>query len=111
VADKTIPLPNFGDITGEITTTGLTTSGLVTEVVLSSVSWTALPASPLAKRNAISIQNESGIKIKLNFATPAGFVGVSVNDGGERFYNITDQIIIYAKSASGTPTVTVEEVA
>jgi hypothetical protein len=114
MADKTIALPvlgvgEIGDISGTVTTAGLSIAGRITVVALNAVTWTALPATPLAARNAITIQNESGIQIKLNYVTPGAYEGVSINDGGERFYNITDSIILYAKSASGTPSVTVEE--
>lgn len=99
-------------LTGEFTPTGLKVGGKVTEVPLNAVTWTALPATPLTGRNAISLQNRSGIEIKLNFdPTVVGYVGVFVPDGYERAYDITDSILIYAKAASGTPTVIIEELA
>lgn len=97
-------------ITGAATPSGLTTAGLITEMTIASGSWTDLPATPLVNRNAITIQNPSAIAIKVNFAEPAGFTGIEIAAGGERFYNITDNIIIKAKSASGTPTLNIEEV-
>ena len=98
---------------GTVTSTpgGLTTGGLITEVTLSAVAWTALPAAALANRQGMGVQNESGTQVKLNFATPAGYVGWSVNAGGEFFLDITDAITIYAKAQAGTPTVTVLELA
>lgn len=97
--------------TGEFTPSGLTVGGVITEVTLSSASWTALPASALANRNAISIQNQSAIQVKIGYDSGAGYVGMIVEPGGERFYNITDSIIIYARAASGTPSIVVEEIA
>jgi hypothetical protein len=105
-----LPELSVGDINGAIKTEGLSIAGLITEVQLNSATWTALPATPLALRNAICIQNESGIQIKIGYDnTEPGYIGITINDGGERFYNITPDIIIYAKSEKQTPTVTVEE--
>lgn len=99
-------------ITGEITPHGLTIAGRITEVALDSTTWTPLPAVALTDRNAFSLQNRSGIEIKLQFnPLTVGYVGITVPDGYERAYDITDQIIIYAKAAMGTPTITVEELA
>lgn len=112
MADEVINLPEMsvGDINGTIKTSGLEIAGRVTVVALNAVTWTPLPAVALADRNAMTIQNSSGIQIKLNYDSGiVGYVGVVVNDGGERFYNITDSIVLYAKSASGTPSITVEE--
>ena len=102
-------------VCGESIPSGLQNEGKITEVVLSSVAWTALPTTSLSNRNAMSVQNESGIVIKINYDnTEPGFVGATIPGGSagfpaERFYNVTDAITIYAKAASGTPTVTVEE--
>jgi len=96
----------------QIRPSGLTTEGKITEVQISSTSWTVLPATALTDRNEIGIQNLSGIEIKLNFDNSvSGYVGVTVANGSERHYSITDDILIYAKAASGTPTITVEELA
>lgn len=100
------------NFSGSFSVAGLRTGGRVTEVALNSSTWTALPATPLTARNALAIQNTSGIEIKLNYASDVvGYVGVKVAAGSERQYDITDTIIMYAKSASGTPTITVEEIA
>ena len=91
---------------------GLSVGGKITEVTLNSTTWTALPAVPLANRNAVGIQNRSGIEVKMNYDnTVVGYVGVVIPDSGERFYDITGAIILYAKSVSGTPKVIVEEIA
>lgn len=98
--------------TGEFTPTGLKIGGLLTKVTLNSATWTALPPVALANRNAISIQNTSAIQIVLDYVnTNAAYEGVIVNSGAERFYSITDNIIIYAKAQSGTPTIMIEELA
>lgn len=93
-----------------VSPSGLSIAGRITEVQLSSSAWTALPATPLADRNSIAIQNVSGVAIKLNYDnTESGYVGVLVPAEAERQYDITDDILIYAKAESGTPTVVIEE--
>jgi hypothetical protein len=110
-----VPLPVTGsNFSGTFSPSGLKNGGKYSEVVLSAVAWTPLPATPLADRNAICIQNISPVDIKLNYdytgPLPAGYTGVLVPSGAERFYDITDAIVIYAKAASGTPTIGVEEI-
>lgn len=101
----------FTKVTDVVATpSGLTTAGVITEVPLTAGAWAPLPAAPLADRNSIGIQNTTAIEIKLNFATPGGFVGWSVKANGEFFIDITDSITINAKAASGTPTITVMEI-
>ena len=88
---------------------GLTTSGIITEVVVNDTTWTALPASPLASRKVIAIQNESGQTCKLNYDNAAaGFVGVYLKTGAERQYD--SSVVVYAKCTTGTATLVVEEV-
>lgn len=98
---------------GEFTFSGLKTGGKVTEVTLNDTTWTALPGTSLAARNAIAIQNVSADDIKLNYDDGvAGYIGVLITAGGERQYDITDGITVYGKSASGTtPTINIEELA
>jgi len=101
-------------VSGNVTArpAGLTVGGLITQTTINSTVWTALPLTALANRNALSIQNISGTEIKINYDnTTVGYVGVTIATGSERFYSITDQIIIYAKAASGTPTIQTEELA
>jgi hypothetical protein len=98
---------------GTFTASGLKTGGKATEVVLNATTWTALPPVSLAGRNSISIQNQDAtLAIKINHDnTVVGYVGVIVGPNSERHYDITDSLVIYAKSASGTPTVVIEEIA
>jgi hypothetical protein len=86
-------------------------AGLFTEVTLSDSAWTALPPTALTDRQCVSIQNTSTAQIKINFATPAGYVGVVVEATSERQYNLKDSGVIYAKAepGSGSPVVGVEE--
>ena len=94
------------------TTAGLSTAGVVTVVALNSSTWTALPATALANRKALAIQNRSGTDVKINYSSGvAGYVGMVIPDGAERFYDVGAAVTVYGKSASGTPSVNVEELA
>lgn len=99
------------DVTGEIRPSGLQTGGKITEVTIDNISWTALPTTALSARNAICIQNRSGQEIKINYVNTVGYVGMVIDNKGERFYDISDSIIIYARSLSSSAVVTVEEIA
>lgn len=90
---------------------GLSRAGKITIVSINQTTWTALPASALAFRNAINIQNETAQKVKVNYDnTTVGFVGMTVfANGGERQYAITPAIVIYAKSETSTIDINVEE--
>jgi len=110
VADPLSPLSGTIAVSGTFSPSGLNIAGKMTLVALNDTSWTALPATPLANRNAISVQNQSAIEIKYNYDnTTVGYVGTKIAPDGERFLEIKDTILIYAKAASGTPTILVEE--
>lgn len=97
---------------GTFTASGLKTAGKVTEVTVNSTTWTALPAVPLTGRNAISLQNQDAtIPVKINYSNSViGYVGVIIGANSERHYDITDAIVLYAKSQSGNVVITVEEI-
>lgn len=105
--------PADSTISGEVTISGLNIGGRVSEVAINDTTWTAVPASPLSDRNALSIQNYSGVEIKINYdltgPLPAGYTGTPIANNAERFYDVTDNVIIYAKSVSGNVTITAEE--
>lgn len=91
---------------------GLSVAGKVTEVTIDNTTWTALPATALLNRNAIAVQNRTGQEIKINYdPLTVGYVGIVIDDKSERFYDITDEIIIYAKSKTSSCVVFVEELA
>jgi hypothetical protein len=95
----------------EVVPSGLRNGGKVTMVTLSAGSWTALPPTALTDRNAMGVQNQSDVEIKINYDnTESGYVGIIVPAGGQRFWDVTDAITIYAKSAAATPVVAVEEI-
>jgi hypothetical protein len=90
----------------------LTKSGKITEVLINDSSWTQLPAIPLANRRSLSIQNDSGFEIKVNFdASTIGYIGAKIRNTNERFYSISSNMPIYAKSrpGSGSIAIIVEE--
>ncbi|MEY2859134.1 MAG: hypothetical protein RLZZ74_3447 [Cyanobacteriota bacterium] len=100
------------EVSGLLQPAGLSIAGKTSQVMINDANWTALPITPLNKRNALSIQNYSGVEIKLNFdQTTIGYYGLIVLPGVERYYEISDTIPIYAKSKSGSVIITVEEIA
>lgn len=98
-------------VTGSITVQGIAGSGRVTEVVVNSTTWTALPASPLVGRKALSIQNPSATEVKINYSNSVpGYAGMVVlPNGGERGYSVDSSVVIYGKSVAGSVTLNVEE--
>lgn len=97
-------------VEGNFSFSGLRNGGKITEVTIDDSSWTALPLTALVDRNALSIQNISSVEIAIQYDNSVvGYSGVKIAVGGERFYDITDDIIIYAKSSLGSATITVEE--
>ena len=101
-----------GAIEASFAPSGLRIGGKITIMSINASTWTKIPAIPLPDRNAISIQNYSGSEIKINYTdSVGGYVGVAIPDKGERFYDITETIELYAKSESGVVSITVEEIA
>lgn len=98
-------------ISGDFTASGLRNGGRLTKVTLNAATWTALPPVALEGRNALSIQNTSATQIVIDYLdTNPAYEGVILNSSAERFYSITDQIIIYAKAQAGTPVIMIEEI-
>ncbi len=92
---------------------GLRFAGKITVVTINDTTWTALPASPLANRNAMSIQNTTNNELKLQYDnTTVGYVGIRMFPSAERMYDVTDSIPIYAKLEPGAAPqdVVVEEI-
>ncbi len=100
-------------VSGTVSQSDLITGGKVTAVTLSALTWTLLPLTALPGRRQMIIINDSGVAVKLNYDTtaalPAGFVGTTLADGFERHYQAQETFKVYAKAASGTPSITVEE--
>lgn len=107
-----LQLDDRGRLITTATASGLSTAGKITEITINSTGWTTLPTTALTSRNGIGIQNPNGVEIKLNFdnAEP-GYIGWRISPNGETFLDIKDSVIIYAKAAAGTPTLTLMEVA
>jgi hypothetical protein len=113
VAPSGIPVPNTtGTVTGVFTPSGLNIGGKVTVQAINNLTWTQLPAVALPNRNAMSVINRSGQDAVLNYdPLTVGFVGVPLDNGGERNYDITDAIPIYGKSQLSACNLIIEELA
>lgn len=81
---------------------GSSTLGDDGEVDLNATTWTAIPVSAANGQQSISLQNQSDSKMKFSFNQPDGFVGYEVLPGNTVVYDITEDIIVYGKSESGT---------
>jgi len=100
------PLNGTLSVSGTFTTSGLKIAGLITTVTINDATWTALPGTPLANRNAISVQNESAFQVRYNYnPLTVGYKGVRINADGERFLDVTESIILYAKASPGSGSV------
>lgn len=114
VGDNSCGLTPTMSVTGELTPSGLRNAGKHSFVTIDAVSWTKIPAIPLVDRNGMSIQNESGIDVRIRYLEGIGDAAwrgsLIPGNGGDRFYNIKDTIEIYAKAASGTPELIIEEI-
>ena len=108
LGSNTYAIRTLGDVIA--TPSGLRTAGRITEVTLNTSTWVALPTTPLALRNAIRIQNRTGIECKLNYDPGvAGYVGLVIDGAYDEFKDITDAIVVYGKASSGTPILVIEE--
>ena len=112
IPNDNYPLDGTISVTGEFTPSGLRNAGRVTEVLLTTTDWTALPpGGPLTNRNAINIQNYSGDEIRLNYSsTIPGFTGIILNDQSERAIDVKDTIQIFAKARIGGSIIIVDEI-
>jgi hypothetical protein len=95
--------------TGVVQLSGLTKGGKVTKVSVNDAGWTALPAIALPERNAIAVQNRSGVAVRINYdytgPLPGNDDGMELNGFGERQYDITDKIVLYARVVAGGGTI------
>jgi len=103
-----------GDFSGTFTDTGLSIGGLLTVIALNPTTWTALPATPLANRNTLCLQNRSGEGMYINFITSdtgAAYKGWFVPNNGVQNLKITQDIILYGKSETSNVSILVKELA
>lgn len=97
-------------IDGKVQVKGLSIAGKFTAVALDAINWAPLPAVAQTNRNAIRIQNQSNVEIKTQYdPLTVGYVGAIIAPNGSDAYDITEDIIIYAKCETGTCTILVEE--
>lgn len=107
--DDTVEL-TLEELTGKFSISGLNNGGLFTEVPVNSTTWVALPLTALTDRNSIGIQNQSTVEMKLNFAQPVGYEGWILKQNSAKFYDIKENIIVYAKTKTGTGIIGIEEI-
>ena len=109
--DNETAVRTCGQLTGELVPAGIQIAGRITEVSVDEKSWSALPATPLADRKGLQIQNQSDEEIKYNYDSgQAGYVGMIIPSGGSAYIDLANEIVIYAKSISSTVTIAVEEI-
>lgn len=113
MVDTSINLPRrYNAGVGTFQPSGLSREGKITIQSINNSGWTALPASALSGRNALSILNDSGQDVVLNYDNSiSGYIGYPLRNGAERRYDIKDTIVIYAKSAVSTCDLILEELA
>jgi hypothetical protein len=115
------PVSGVGSYFAEVTNDGkLTTSTDVAPllsavqavVALDDTSWTPLPATALASRKTMAVQNQSGpgSMVILNF-TGIGVDGWRVPNNSSKVLSVGDSIIVYGRMISGSGSVLVEELA
>jgi len=98
----------------DITITGANVSVIATEISINDSTWTELRGTGFLTRNTLAVQAKAGgIDATSPFMingdnTEVGYKGIEVLEGDERIYDIS-QVSIYAKSKSGTFTISVEE--
>lgn len=82
-------------------------------VSVNNLTWTAVPMSPQANRNTLSIVNLSGELVYYNFAAAdvdvAPYIGWPIFDQGVENIKITDSIVIYVKSSASAVKIMVRE--
>ena len=103
-------------ITGEVTSvSGGHKAGKETQMTIDDTQWWPIPATAMVGRAGVGMQNEETVaskKFRVNFDNTAPFVGTIVYAYGERFYQIDESVIIYAKAFPGeTILLNVEELA
>jgi hypothetical protein len=100
------------NFSGTFKLSGLNIGGRFSQVTVDNLTWTPVPAVALANRNAMRIQNRSGQEIKLNYdVTEPGYLGMVLPNLAEIAYDIQPNVVLYAKSATSSCILNVEEIA
>jgi hypothetical protein len=94
---------------GSISQAGLSNGGRISTVEINENTWTPVPAVPLANRNGLGLQNfDTGANLLIQYDNTApSSIGITLVDNAERFYTITDEIVIYARTKPGGGTVNI----
>lgn len=100
------------ELTGTFSPSGLRVKGKHTPVTIDDTAWYPLPPTPLANRNAVCIQNFTGFQIKVNYEEDVllgvGYVGIRIQNQGERTYDTQDSIVVYGRAAPGSGPIVVD---
>lgn len=84
--------------------------GKTSEVVIDETDWFLLPSAPEATRVGLGIQNYTGVPILVTLTnTLAANKGTTIEDKGERFYDIKAPVWARRKTGSGPISLIVEE--
>lgn len=94
-------------ITGELSPSGLKNGGRMLQVTIPDNAWVPLPTTALTGRNAISVQNQSAFEMKVNYDNSVGYIGAIVAPNGERFWDVTDAIVLYGRAFPGTGSIVI----
>lgn len=117
--DRSEPLGNSLDeygrraahakVSGQILIKGASTAGSVTLVSVTNAAWVALPATPLANRNTVLIQNQAtSATIVVNFSNTAPATsGIRIGPGGALEIMVSNGIAIYGRNTAAGPAVTI----
>ena len=106
--DKWYAMQGTAGVLNVNSSSSLSGSGKVTEVELVFNQWTVLPTT--AGRSAISIVNRTGQQVKVNYSDlVVGDVGIPIEDGQDRNYDIKSNIVQYVKPEFSDCTILVEE--
>jgi hypothetical protein len=122
--DRSEPLGNSIDehgrralhalVSGQVTIKGVNTAAKITKQTVTTSGWQALPASPLAGRNTVLVQNQSASdSVLLNYDAGApSDEGIIIGVGAAKEVMISESLTLYGRSVgSGPAIVMIEELA
>ena len=100
----------IGEVSGTFTPSGLQNEGKYTSVTINDTSWAPVPPTGQVGRNQINIQNFTGYEVKINHTGSGAYAnnGMRIPDQNERFYQIAEGIVIYARAESGSGSIVID---
>lgn len=110
---KAIESPAIGGSTGNITVEPIALSGggVVTQVEISNLEWRPVSSSPITNRRVLNLQNNTGQLIRLRYDDIPQFLGIKLEDGAERNYDVLPSFQLLARSETSIVMLDYEEVA